>query len=175
MKADFIVPLNGLSQGRTEFRRRVGKEFFESFENSDILDAGLDVDVVVEKSGRFIGVDCGIKGTVTVTCDRCLEDLELPVDTGFALSVRFGQPGSGEETEGEREVVVLPLGESDLDLSQTFYDYICLSLPVQRVHDEGGCDPRTIGYLSSEDDQKNDRKDSSTPFAGLGDLLGKLK
>ena len=174
MKDDFIVPLNGLAQGRTEFRRRVGKEFFERFENSDILDAGLDADVVVEKSGRFIGVDCVIKGTVTVICDRCLEDLELPVDTGFALSVKFGQTGSEGETEGDREVIVLPFGDSDLDLSQTVYDYICLSLPVQRVHEEGGCDPRTIGYLSSEDESENQQKDSTTPFAGLGDLLEKL-
>ena len=173
MKADFIVPLNGLAQGRTEFRRRVGKEFFESFENSDILDAGLDVDVVVEKSGRVIGVDCGIKGTVTVICDRCLEDLTLPVDTGFALSVRFGQTGSEGETEGEREIVVLPFGDSDLDLAQTVYDYICLSLPVQRVHEDGGCDPETVRFLSSEDDLERIQKDSSSPFAGLKDLLDK--
>ena len=173
MKDDFIVPLNGLAQGRTEFFRSVGKEFFERFENSEILDAGLDVEVDVEKSGRFIGVDCEIDGDVTVTCDRCLGDLRLPVSTGFALSVKFGDPGSAGEAEGEREIVVLPVTDADLDLSQTVYDYICLSLPVQRVHEEGGCDPDTVRFLSSEDDEEPVQKDSSTPFAGLKDLLGK--
>ncbi len=172
MKDDFIVPLNGLAQGRTEFFRSVGKEFFERFENSEILDAGLDVKVVVEKSGRFIGVDCEIDGDVTVTCDRCLGDLRLPVSTGFALSVKFGDPDSAGEAEGDREIVVLPLTDTDLDLSQTVYDYICLSLPVQRVHEEGECDPETVRFLSSEDDEELLRKDSSTPFAVLGDLLG---
>ena len=172
MKDDFIVPLNGLAQGRTEFFRSVGKEFFERFENSEILDAGLDVKVVVEKSGRFIGVDCEIDGDVTVTCDRCLGDLRLPVSTGFALSVKFGDPDSEGEAEGDREIVVLPVTDTDLDLSQTVYDYICLSLPVQRVHEEGECDPETVRFLSSEDDEELLRKDSSTPFAGLGDLLG---
>ena len=172
MKDDFIVPLNGLAQGRTEFFRSVGKEFFERFENSEILDAGLDVKVVVEKSGRFIGVDCEIDGDVTVTCDRCLGDLRLPVSTGFALSVKFGDPGSAGEAEGGREIVVLPVTDTDLDLSQTVYDYICLSLPVQRVHEEGECDPETVRFLSSEDDEELVRKDSSTPFAVLGDLLG---
>ena len=173
MKDDFIVPLNGLAQGRTEFFRSVGKEFFERFENSEILDAGLDVEVDVEKSGRFIGVDCEIDGDVTVTCDRCLGDLRLPVSTGFALSVKFGDPGSAGEAEGGREIVVLPVTDADLDLSQTVYDYICLSLPVQRVHEEGGCDPDTVRFLSSEDDEEPVQKDSSTPFAGLKDLLGK--
>ncbi len=175
MKDDFIVPLNGLAQGRTEFRRRVGKEFFDHFENSEILDAGLDVDVFVEKSGRFIGVDCEIEGDVTVTCDRCLEDLTLPVSTGFKLSVKFGSSAEeGAGMEGEREIVVLPVTDADLDLSQTVYDYICLSLPVQRVHEEGGCNPEALRYLSSEDAQEElPGKDNSTPFAGLKDLLGK--
>jgi uncharacterized metal-binding protein YceD (DUF177 family) len=181
MRDDFIVPLNGLAHGRTSFRRRVGKEFFEHFENSEILDADLDVLVEVEKSGRFIGVDCVIEGNVTVTCDRCLEDLEIPVNTGFKQSVKFGdRPVSEEdpdsdEMEGEREIVRIPLSETDLDLSQAVYDYICLSLPVQRVHEEGGCNPEVIRYLNSENVQEPEEKDSSSPFAGLKDLLGKIE
>ena len=53
------------------------------------------------------------------------------------------------------------------------YDYICLSLPVQRVHEDGGCDPETVRFLSSEDDEDLLVKDSSSPFAGLKDLLDK--
>ena len=181
MEDDFIVPLNGLAQGRTSFRRRVGKEFFEYFENSEILDADLDVLVEVEKSGRFIGIDCVIEGNVTVICDRCLEDLVIPVNTGFKQSVKFGdRPVSEEdcdsdEMEGEREIVRIPLSETDLDLSQAVYDYICLSLPVQRVHKEGGCNPEAIKYLNSENDREPKEKDSSSPFAGLKDLLGKIE
>ena len=172
MKDDFIVPLNGLAQGRTEFRRSVGMEFFELFGNSEILAASLDADVVIEKSGRFIGVDCVIDGEVTVTCDRCLADLVLPVSTGFSLSVKFGDPDLSGEEEGDREIIVLPYSDTDLDLSQTVYDYICLSLPVQRVHEDGGCDPETVRFLSSEDEEEQVQKDSSSPFAGLKDLLG---
>lgn len=176
MKDDFIVPLNGLAQGRTGFRWSAGKEFFDHFGNSEILDAGLDVEAVVEKSGRFIGVDCSIRGDVTVTCDRCLEDLVIPVSVDFKLSLRFGAEEDSPEAEGEREIVTLGESDTDFDLSQTVYDYVCLSLPVQRVHVEGGCDPGTIRFLSSDEDgQELARKDSSTPFAGLKDLLGKIE
>ena len=160
MKDDFVVPLNGLAQGRNEFRRSAGKEFFDRFENSEILDADLSVTVSVEKSGRFTGVDCEIEGHVTVSCDRCLEDLQLSVNTGFKLSVKFGpatpgaEPGaSGLETEGDREIVILPESDTDLDLSQVVYDYVCLSLPVQRVHEEGGCNPDAVKYLNSPESE----------------------
>lgn len=173
MNEDFIVPLNGLAQGRTAFRRSVGKEFFERFGNSDILDAGLDVAYEVEKSGRFIGVDCEISGKVTVACDRCLRDLELPVSTGFNLSVKFGdEPADGEiAEEGGREIVYLPENEADYDLSQVIYDYACLSLPTQRVHGDGACDPEVLRYLSSENDKELTDNEASKPFASLKALL----
>ena len=176
MNDSFIVPLNGLAQGRKHFRMRIGKEFFEDFENSEILDAGLDVEVDVEKKGRFIGVDGDITGDVTVICDRCLEDLVILVETSFKLSVKFGEEDNADDgMEGDREVVFLPFSETDLDLAQTVYDYICLSLPVQRVHEEGGCNPEALRFLSSEDGQEPVQKESSTPFAGLRDLLGKIE
>lgn len=179
MEENFIVPINGLSQGRTEFRWRVGEEFFDRFENSEILAADLDVEVSAEKSGHFIGVDCDINGEVTVTCDRCLEELVLPVETGFRLSVKFGQEpaDSSDASEGEREIVWLPESDADLDLGQIVYDYVCLSLPVQRVHPEGECNPDALKYLSSENEQGNDSqgKDASLPFASLKDLMEKAK
>ena len=80
MSEEFVIPLNGLSAGKNEFRWQASKEFFETFENSEILDAQLDASVSVEKSGRYIGVDCEVVGTVTVECDRCLGDLKMPDD-----------------------------------------------------------------------------------------------
>ena len=183
MKDDFVVPLNGLAQGRNEFRRSAGKEFFDRFENSEILDADLNVAVAVEKSGRFTGVDCEIDGQVTVSCDRCLEDLQMPVHTGFKLSVKFGQAVPDEETgvampdtEGDREIVFLPESDADLDLSQAVYDYVCLSLPVQRVHEDGGCNPDAVKYLNSQDGGSPEgENDMQTPFESLRSLLDKNK
>ena len=54
---------------------------------------------------------------------------------------------------------------------------MCLSLPVQRVHPEGECNPDAVRYLSSEDEQGEDSqgKDASLPFASLKDLMDKVK
>ncbi len=177
MNEDFIVPMNGLAQERKSFRWYAGKEFFAEFENSEILDADIRVDAEVEKSGDYIGVDCEISGEVTVVCDRCLEDLRMEVESGFKLSVKFGDEPSdgGEMMEGEREIVFLPESDSDLDLSQAVYDYVCLSLPVQRTHEEGECNPEVMKYLNSEREEPGSDDDSSSPFAALKDLMEKNK
>ena len=90
-------------------------------------------------------VDCKVVGELTLTCDRCAEDLVMPIDVAIALNVKFGQ--EEEEDDDVRETIFIPAGESALDLSQTIYDYVCLSLPLQRVHPEGGCSQAALKYL----------------------------
>ena len=97
MGENFIIPLSGLAAGQTDFLWKVGKEFFESFDNTEILEAEIVARVVVEKSGRYTGVDCEVEGSVTVECDRCLEALELPVDTSISLSVKYGEGESSSD------------------------------------------------------------------------------
>ena len=175
MNDGFIIPLNGLTAGENKFFWRAGKEFFDSFENSEILDAQLDIETDVEKSGRYIGVDCYVSGTVVVECDRCLEELEMPVDLDILLSVKFGDAESSDETqEGEREVIFLPVDNTELDMKQVVYDYVCLSLPLKRVHEEGECNPDAVKYL--EEQEVKEVKEVSeeadkNPFAALKGLF----
>ena len=124
----FIVKLHGLGASVTEFDHKIGKEFFESFGNPDILDADLDVSCDIVRHGVTVDVECGIEGTVTVPCDRCLEALEITIETGFSETYA---PESDE-----------------LDFNQDVYDYVCTALPLQRVHEEGECNPETIKFLS---------------------------
>ena len=173
MNDNFIIPLNGLASGETSFSWRAGKEFFEAFENAEILDADLVASVVVEKSGRYLGVDCEVDGIVTVLCDRCLEDLEMPVAADILLSVKYGNEESSEDhQEGEREIVFVPEGDAELDLSQIIYDYVCLSLPMQRHHEEGECNPEALRYLAGKESvASSEEAEANNPFAALKDLL----
>ena len=170
----FIVPLNGLAPGGTLFRWHAEGQFFSGFENSEILDADLVVSVKAEKSGRFAGLDLSIEGTVVVECDRCLGDLTLPVSVQRAFSVNFGNAGEAAQSdEGEREILMLPETDTDLDLSQVIYDYVCTSLPLSRVHPEGECDPETVKYLNPEDEGVGEESavPAESPFAALKNLL----
>ena len=173
MDNNFIIPLNGLAAGESRFSWHAGKEFFDSYGNSEILAADIDVEVSVEKSGRYMGVDCDLEGSVTVECDRCLDELDLPVETQVRLSVKYGREENSEDhQEGEREVIFVPQDDAELDLSQIIYDYVCLSLPMQRTHDEGGCNLAAMKYYSAPDgyDIFNEEEEMN-PFAALKDMF----
>lgn len=62
--------------------------------------------------------------------------------------------------------------DTDLDLRQFFYDYVCLSLPLQRVHPKGGCNEQMIEKLKSlKAEDKKVKKEANSPFEKLKNLL----
>jgi len=172
----FVIPLNGLSGGKTEFRWRAGGQFFSIFENSEILDADILIDAVVEKSGRYIGLDLKLEGKVFVECDRCLGKLELPVSVHPTFSIKFGEEGYCSDNVSDqfgREVIFLPEGDAEMVMDQIVYDYTCLSLPMSKCHPSGQCDPETVKFLSSENQIGNEDSEMqmSSPFAALKGML----
>ena len=127
----FVVSIKGLKPGKSHYEWQIGGEFFKTFENSEVLDADLQVSVDLTYSGSSAEATGRIQGTVVVVCGRCLEDLSIPVDTEFELE------------DGEIDLV----GDT-ISLGQDVYDFVCVSLPMQRVHPEGYCNEQTVKYLS---------------------------
>lgn len=126
----FVVELRTLRSGTSEFTWKAGRQFFEEFGDSGILDADITVTARVSNHGLTIGVSAAIAGSVTVPCDRCLENLAISVDTSF------------EETYTPESGV--------LDISQEVYDFVLTSLPMVRVHPEGECNSEATKYLKEQ-------------------------
>lgn len=167
-----VISLNGLRSGKSDFSRHLGREFFSSFGNSDILDADISAQIRLEKAGDFVGLDIVLEGTLTVQCDRCLADLVLPVGRTVLLSVKFGPEPTEDAAleENGREVLYLPEDGLELDISQVVYDWLCLSIPIQHVHAPGECDPEVVKYLA-RDSECTEESSGDSPFAALKGLF----
>ena len=156
---NMIISLNGWAAGERQYSFQAGLEFFQTFDNTEILDADVNVEVRVRKEGmRKVEAQLHLQGTVTVPCDRCLEALELPVEASEVL-------------DAEQEELLSADGE--LDLRQAVYDYVCLALPIQRVHPQGACNPDTIRFLGQQErtDEEAEAKEANSPFAALKGLF----
>lgn len=135
------IGIRGLSNGKHTFSFKVDGSFFEAYESDIVSDADLDVNALIVKENGRMSLDLGITGEVTVKCDRCLADLKIPVDVRVPFSVMFSSCAEDAEEGISDEVILLDSSSSEIDLSQTVYDYVNLALPIKKVHPEGGCDP----------------------------------
>ena len=114
-----------------------------------------------------------MRGQVTVECDRCLDELDMPVDVEIKLSVKYGMEENSEEPQpGEREVIFIPDTDAEFDMSQIIYDYVCLSLPMQRVHEEGECNPEAMKFYGAPIEvEASGSEEVANPFAALKGLF----
>ena len=168
---EIVIPLHGLTRGGQEFDFLLGDDFLERFSHDLIQGLDARADLVAEQKGGWIDINCKIEGEAKVECDRCLEELLMPVAIDQRLTVRFdAEPG--DVVNEDDNIIILREGTSEVDLAQTVYDLICVSLPMQRVHPEGQCSQAALSRLSDEADAKDVA--ANTPFSGLKDLL-KLK
>lgn len=176
MTDNYIIALSDLKTGVYTYRWSASDTFFEEFENEQIRAAELAIEVQAQKAGSSVNLDIEINGTLTVPCDICLEDVEMPIAASNSLKVRFGQQPDGEvDEEDGRELVWLPAGEPEIDLSQIIYDYSCLSLPIQCRHREGECNPEALKHLNPSEDASHDSQQpaSDSPFAALKGMFDK--
>ncbi|MDD3989059.1 MAG: DUF177 domain-containing protein [Bacteroidales bacterium] len=164
---EYVIMVKGLSNGRHNLSFRVDKELFAGFGNTQILDASIVAELSLLKAAELIEIECNITGNLVTECDRCLEELTLPVETNAKLIVKFDRRESGIESD---EIIVLDPAESELDISQFLYDYICLSLPIKRVHKDGNCNPDMISRLEGPDPEPA-QNGVNSPFDSLNEMI----
>ncbi|MBO7305937.1 MAG: DUF177 domain-containing protein, partial [Bacteroidales bacterium] len=172
---EFIIQIKGMQIGKHHYDFPIEGSFFKEFDNSLILDANLDAEVELEKGSGWINVTCSITGDVTVECDRCLEDLVIPMDFECTMAVKFAK--SVENSDNDEFIIMDPT-DGELDLTQFLYDYVCINLPLQKVHNEGECNPEMIAKLknvSSGVQAKVVEDNSNSPFSALKQMLEKIE
>jgi uncharacterized metal-binding protein YceD (DUF177 family) len=160
MSTSLTIPVSGLKEGKHLIDFEIGNEFFEGFEESEIKVGALVAVVELEKRSSHADLSIRISGSVMISCDRCLELFPMNIDCENRLLIKFGKNIEGDDPE----IVSLSAEEHEFDLSQHFYDYIHLALPIRRVHPDapGGksaCNPemlRRLAELRTEEEGETD-------------------
>ncbi len=169
---DYKIPFRGLKNGSHQYEFNVDDKFFEAFPEGDIKKGNLVAKVDLIKRSNGIEATFEIVGTVTVPCDRCLDDFDCPVEFSGKMLFEFGL----ESEEVSDELVILSPGDNYIDLDQYIYEYINLSLPIQKVHpdDENGnslCNADMIAKLKSLNVNNDDDEIDDPRWDKLRDLI----
>lgn len=133
--SDYKLPLKSLPEGTHEFHYDLGKQFFENMESNDIRDANVAVDLTVTYRNGVYDLAFACDGTVTVACDRCLDDLELPIETAYHVTVKYGD----SYKEDSDEFIEIPESDNYLNVAYMIFDTISLAIPIKHVHPLGKC------------------------------------
>jgi uncharacterized metal-binding protein YceD (DUF177 family) len=160
----YIVRISGLGEGEHDFSFKLGRDFFTSFDQTEIEHGEVNAAVILKKSAGSMVLYFHLKGEVEVVCDRCLDRFMIPIRSDQQLILKRGEkPG-----EIEDDVVVIGMEEHEIDVRQYLYEFLMLSLPCRRVHppDENGlsgCNPKMIEKLESHQDREDSPNGETDP------------
>ena len=127
---DFLIPFIGLKLGKHQFEYQINNKFFENFDFDEYEDSQVKVNLVFDKKSTFMELNFKHKGTVNVACDTTGEMFNQPIKGSIKLVVQFGE----EFNNDNDELLIIPHGEHQLDISQYIYEMIVLSVPLKRIH-----------------------------------------
>ncbi|RZJ77474.1 MAG: DUF177 domain-containing protein, partial [Chryseobacterium sp.] len=113
-----------------QFEYQIDKKFFDQFGYDEFESCDITVNVMLEKKSTMLELHFKHKGTVYVPCDLTGEMFDLPIKGKLKVIVQFGE----EFNNDNEELLILPHGEHQVDVSQFVYEMIALSVPLKRVH-----------------------------------------
>lgn len=168
----FTLPIKGLNTGIHQYTFEIENSFFEYFHSTIVRKGNFNVDLFVDKRIGITDLTIKFDGFILTPCDRCLEEIRLPIKGEKEIIVKYGT----EEKEEEDVIYITPF-TSELNVVKFIYEYILLSVPISRVYDcendeNAPCSDEVLDKLNSilSKNKKEDKDEGESPWSILKDI-----
>jgi len=133
-RREFEIAFVGLKPGVHEFSYHIDDRFFDEYNEQDFRNPYADVKLLLEKRNGFMILRFEIGGKAEVTCDRCNNNLPLQLFDEFKVMIKMtDDPAVMNNQEEDPDVYYISRGESHIDVKDWIYEFINLSIPMQKT------------------------------------------
>ncbi|MDR1203036.1 MAG: DUF177 domain-containing protein [Tannerellaceae bacterium] len=153
----YKIDLKNLSSGVHTFKYLLENKFFMDIDGDEVQKGKVNVFLEIKRSSAMFEMNFQIEGMVLIPCDRCLDEMELPVESKNRLVVKFGK----EYAEESDEIVVIPEDEGAINLAWFLYEFIALTIPMKHVHPPEKCNKTMSSKL-----KKHSAKSADDEYEG---------
>jgi uncharacterized metal-binding protein YceD (DUF177 family) len=139
--------------------------FFAHIDGEDVQKGKIRVELTVSRMADAFHLSFRLNGTAVIPCDRCLDDMDYPIETTARLIVKFGK----DYAEESDEIVVVPEAEGVINLAWFLYEFVALAIPIKHVHAPGKCNKQMSVKLKKHTAKSADDADADETFDMDGD------
>ena len=170
-RREYEIAFLGLKPGLHVFEYRIEDKFFAPYGDQDFKNCITDVKLSLDKQNGFMQLHFDIDGNVDVNCDKCGNSLSKQLWDEFDLVVKIAdEPELMNDQEVDPDVYHIGRSESHLMVADWIYEFINLSLPMQKRCEEeevGGplCNREVLAKLKQMEDEV--MKESNSLWKGL--------
>jgi len=150
------VDLKGMRQDVQNYEYLLDNQFFTNIDGEDVQKGKVSVQLAVTKVGNAFNLSFTLSGIAVVPCNRCLDDMDYPIDTTERLIVKLGKDYSEESDE----TIIIPESEGFVNLAWFLYEFIVLAIPIKHIHAPGKCNKQMTVKLKKHSAKAIDDNDS---------------
>ena len=161
-----MIPVSGLALGVHDFKFDIEDSFFADLDYSEVKQGTVAVALHVVREELMMTLTFNIDGKVRVTCDRCADEFDIPIQSEQVFFIKLGS----EEVEESDDVAVVPADQHAYDVRSLIYEYLILAIPIHRVHPEGQCNPEVLALLSHDEEPDEEETVVDPRWAALKDV-----
>ncbi len=162
---EYEIAFVGLRPGEHHFSYEITDKFFEPFKQQDFKNCQAMVKLKLDKKVGFMLLKFDVDGRVELICDRCGNNLQLQLWDEFNIVVKMvDDPDIMNEQEEDPDIYYISKGESHVNIADWIYEFINLSIPMQRMckEDEVGGPQCNIEVLDKLKKMEEDAKSAET-------------
>lgn len=163
-RREFEIAFVGLKPGVHEYNYSIDDKFFEPFQQQDFRNCKASIKLSLDKKNGFMQLRFEIGGTLEVICDRCNNTLPLELWDDFNITVKMVEdPELMNEQEDDPDMYYIAQGESHIDVANWIYEFINLSIPMQKTcgfeeMDGPYCNKKAMDVLKKMEPEENKEK-----------------
>lgn len=156
-RREFEIAFVGLKPGVHEYHYDIDDLFFEHIRKQEFSHCSAHVKLLLDKKTNFMLLKFEVGGKLEVTCDRCNGNLPMELWDEFNVTVKMvDDPELMNSQEEDPDIFYIGRGESHIDVKEWIYEFINLSVPMQKVceyekMDGPHCNPSAKDVLKKMD------------------------
>jgi len=139
----YKVELKGVQPDVQEREYLLDNQFFANIDGEEVQRGKVNVHLTITQTAGVFDFAFNLNGYVSVPCNRCLDDVDFPIETTERLIVKLGK----DYAEESDEVVVIPESEGAINLAWFLYEFAALGVPMKHVHPPGKCNKQMSDKL----------------------------
>ncbi|MGN0032614.1 MAG: YceD family protein [Candidatus Limimorpha sp.] len=153
----YTIQLDSMPFGNNDFQFVIDDSFFGERECSEVKSGVVNLLLNVEKLDSMFILTLNFEGFVVLPCDRCGDDYNQRVSSVAKIFLKYGAVNDIDNDDDD--IIFINKNENDFDLTDIIYDYISVSLPMHRAHEnENDCNQDVIKYLEESERRQSQRQ-----------------
>jgi uncharacterized metal-binding protein YceD (DUF177 family) len=140
----YRIDLKGMQADSAEYEYLLDNLFFANIDGPEVQKGKVKVTVTIKRVSFTFELKFRTEGFVRVSCDRCLDEMEQPIESsGDKLVVKFGS----DYAEESDNLIIIPEKEGSINVAWFMYEFIATAIPMRHIHPPGKCNKVVVSKL----------------------------